>query len=58
MEPLLLLAPDGEPTSPWIVFYDAQHFFLIWATDALTAREHVESFGHPVVKVLSVRLQG
>jgi hypothetical protein len=58
MEQPPVLGLDGEPTSPWLVYYDAQHFFLIWATDALAARKHVESFGHPVVDVLSVRLKG
>jgi hypothetical protein len=57
MEQPPVLDPDGEPTSPWLVYYDAHHFFLIWASDALAAREHVESFGHRVVRVLSVRLE-
>jgi hypothetical protein len=37
-----------------MVFYDPHQFFLIWATDPLAAREHVESFGHQVVNVVSV----
>jgi hypothetical protein len=45
MEQAPVVGPDGEPTFPWMVFYDP-HRFLIWGTDRLAARIYVEGFGH------------